>query len=142
MGLASEVSIAVRHMRDDAEAFVRAVNLTLWRGIILDTPVDMGRLQGNWQTTEVIPASGVLDRTFADGPLAEAEAKLRGFGLFWLTNNLPYAGVAEFGGWGTGPYATVKTTRDGFSVQAPYGMVRQNVARIESVIARHRNIRG
>lgn len=135
MGLAQDVSIAVKGMREDARDFVQAVNIELFRSIVLDTPVDKGRLQGNWQTTVDIPASGELDRTGKGGPLADITTTLRGIGLFWLTNNLPYAPVAEFGEW---PHATEKTTPDGFSVQAPAGMVRKNAARIGQILRKNR----
>ncbi len=49
----------------------------------------------------------------------------------FLTNNLPYAEVAEFGGW-KGP--TEKVTDEGYSRQSPAGMVRKNVVRFNQLI--------
>lgn len=135
MGLSKDVSAAVRGMGKDAERFVRAVNQELFRSIILDTPVDQGRLQGNWQVTVDVPASGEMQRLGESGPLSEVSATIRGFGLYWLTNNLPYAAIAEFGGWN---HATDKTTTAGFSIQAPTGMVRKNATRIGQITRKHK----
>lgn len=48
--------------------------------------------------------------------------------IFWLTNNLPYSEVIEFGGFGDGP----KTT-GGFSRQAPKGVVRITAKRFSRI---------
>lgn len=138
MSFSREVQIALDKMEGDVETFVRAVNFKAFTAIIRETPVDTGRLRGNWQTSETTPIGSRIDRiqTGSSGP-ATADAELvleRGLGLFWLSNNLPYAEVAEYGKWGTGPYKTEKTTADGYSVQAPEGMVRRTAARLRSII--------
>ena len=118
---------------------LRAVALDLYGAIIKDTPVDTGRAKGNWQTTLGSPAVGVIERTSEDGAIAEMNeevAKFKGDTTMYLTNNLPYIGTLEYGGYGTGDGATEKTTRDGFSIQAPYGMVRKNVVRVKARIGR------
>lgn len=125
-------------LQRDAHAFVKVVNTEVFTQIIAATPVDTGRLRGNWQTTEGSPAQSVTERTEKQGGGAATEEARRvlskGLGLFWLANNLPYAAVAEFGKWGTGPGATEKTTRDGYSVQAPTGMVRTTHNRIKGIL--------
>jgi hypothetical protein len=130
-----DVRKAMRNIEDDVETFVRRVNTKLFTSIIKDTPVDTGRARGNWQTTETVAARNVIDRKGKGPANAEALTVLnKGIGLFWLSNNLPYISVLEFGQYGTGPGATVRTTRDGYSIQAPYGMVRKNVARLKNII--------
>lgn len=108
----------------------RATILELSTSIILKTPVDTGRLRGNWQATIGFQAAGDTVSVGAQAAIADVKTALvTAIGSrFYLTNNLPYAAVAEFGLWGTGDGATNKTTRDGYSVQAPYGMVRVSVA--------------
>lgn len=118
---------------------LRAVALDLYGSIIKETPVETGRAKGNWQTTLGSPAVGAIERTGEDGALSEMNdevGRFKGEGTMYLTNNLPYIGTLEYGGYGTGPGATEKTTRDGYSIQAPYGMVRKNVARVKGRIGR------
>ena len=117
----------------------RAIALELMGSIIKDNPVDTGRAKGNWQTSIGSPKTGEISRTGEDGALAELDSAVAKFGagkVIYLANNLPYIWRLEYGGYGTGPGATNKTTRDGYSVQAPYGMVRTNVARIQSIVSR------
>jgi len=103
----------------------RGVTIKLFNAVILDTPVDSGRLRGNWQITEGAPASGTLEREDKSGrgPMGEVEAKVKqsdGDVSLFLTNNLPYAGRVEFEGWS--------------HTKAPEGMVRKNVARFGRLI--------
>ena len=101
-----------------------AAALKLFGKIIERTPVDRGTLRANWQTTLGSPSTEETDATSgAEGRAASALSGYRG-GSIYFTNNLPYAWTAEYGGWGRGEGATNKTTRDGYSIQAPNGMVR------------------
>ena len=116
----------------------RAIALELYGSIIKDTPVDTGRARGNWQTSLDSP---IETQSFdnEDGAISKLESTVAGFKagkIIWLANNLPYISALEFGGYGRGAGSTSKTTRDGYSVQAPYGMVRKNVARIRGRIGR------
>ena len=52
----------------------------------------------------------------------------------FLTNNLPYIVKLEFGGYGT--KNPVDVNAQGFSKQAPAGMVRINLARFPAQLAR------
>lgn len=98
---------------DKVDKVRRASILELFRLVIYATPVDTGRLRGNWQTTINSPASRELDRESADAAMAEAVANLGSLvDVVWLTNNLPYAEAIEYG----------------HSKQAPEGMVRRHVA--------------
>ena len=118
---------------------LRAVAIELYGSIIKDTPADTGRARGNWQTSIGAPKSGELTRTDDAGALSEMNdevGRFKGDGTMYLANNLPYIWKLEYGGYGTGPGATEKTTRDGFSIQAPYGMVRKNVSRVKARIGR------
>jgi hypothetical protein len=75
--------------------------------------------------------SNLLDKagTIVTATIAQ---KVGGVGkVNYLVNNMPYAEVAEYGGW-NGP--TDKVTESGFSTQAPEGMVRINFIRIKSII--------
>jgi hypothetical protein len=115
----------------ESDRQIRAKILSLTAGIIQRTPVDTGRARGNWQATIGAPAQGAVERMSKTGSAAISAAmpairQAKG-NVFYLTNNLPYIAHLEFGLYTQGPFATERTTRDGYSVQAPYGMVRLTI---------------
>lgn len=94
----------------------RASILELFKLVIMATPVDTGRLRGNWQTTINSPAMSELERLDPNGGIALAEVLANMGGLLdvvYFSNNLPYAERIEYEGW---------------SAQAPEGMVRRHIA--------------
>lgn len=100
----------------------RASALELFKLVIYATPVDTGRLRGNWQTTVGSPAAAELARIDPSGSAAMAEAMTNLGGLLdvvWFVNNLPYAEAIEYG----------------HSMQAPEGMVRRHVAKWPRIVA-------
>lgn len=118
---------------------IRAVQLQATELVIEKTPVDTGQARGGWHTSIGAPSTrvgGLKDKggaaTIARG---RHDASITG-SIFYVVNNLPYISVLEFGNYGTGPGATQKTTRDGYSVQAPEGMVRISVIEIKAAIRR------
>jgi len=101
------------------------------------TPVDEGDLRGSWQPTIGSPATSDVENTDTSGGATVAKAvnvikSMDDGDVFYYVSNKPYAVVAEYGLWGTGPYATTKTTRDGYSIQAPYGMVGVTVSEFQA----------
>ena len=136
MSFASDIAKFAKLTNSSLDQAGRAIALDLYGSIQKDTPADTGRARGSWQTTIGTPATGDPVRS-----LSEAQAELKRVAgefkmgsVIYLTSNLVYIGKLEFGGYGTGQYSTSKTTRDGYSVQAPYGMARVNVARIQSMV--------
>ena len=102
---------------------MRSVSLKLFSAIIKASPVDTGRFRGNWQTTGVTPATGLIAGVDPTGNKAVNSAttfitNAPGWDTFTLTNNLPYAERLEYG----------------WSKQAPVGMVRVNIARFQQLI--------
>ena len=129
MSFEREVGLAVGKM---SKSIVREAKdiVTFWYNSALElTPVDKGRLRGNWQPSEGSPLTGTIERTGLSGPREAIKRTVRGLGNYWLVNNLPYAPVAEYGRWSQGPYSTEKTTSEGFSRQAPQGMARITLLR-------------
>lgn len=62
------------------------------------TPVDTGRLRGNWQITNGAPAQGVLAKfdTAEGAPLPMAAmAEIRPYSVTYLTNNVEYGPYVE-----------------------------------------------
>lgn len=140
----------------------RKLLLGALKRIVKRTPVDTGRARGNWQVSQGVPAASVVDITSKNGVTANAIgdsviAGLAPFSLAFITNNLPYIRVLEYGEYpppGTARRAQrafkfvtrngvrrrvklsarsvaketrlnkPKVTPQGFSTQAPNGMVR------------------
>lgn len=91
--------------------------------VIIRSPVDTGRFRGNWQVTRGAPAQGVIERYGAQASIQEMESIVRamqGGRVTFVSNNLPYAARLEYDGW---------------SQQAPEGMVRRTVAEFEQLAA-------
>jgi hypothetical protein len=79
----------------DVEKLARAVKISIFSGVILDTRVRTGRLRGNWQTTTEAPASGTIERFDPSGSQAISDVQnvVKSDTVDYLTNNLPYAPV-------------------------------------------------
>lgn len=121
MAFADDVKRFALDVRGESDKVVRTATLELFSGIIKSTPVDTGRARGNWQTSVVQPQGGTLERTGMEAALAEVQATVpEGAGqLVYLSNNLPY----------------IERLENGWSQQAPIGMVRINVDRVRQMLA-------
>jgi len=99
----------------------RLATLELFRGVILATPVDKGRARGGWTTSVGAPAASP-DRLDPSGGSAVAEVVEKtpeGAGqVTYLSNDLPYIMALE----------------EGSSKQAPEGMVKRNMDRVERMV--------
>ena len=124
MSFASDVEAYAKKAGASLDETSRAIVLELFGSVIKDTPVDTGRAKGNWQTTIGAPATGTVDRLGESEALADVAQQTASFGagkVIYLSNNLPYIYRLEYDGW---------------SQQAPGGMLRKNVARIQSIVAK------
>ena len=124
MSFASDVEAYAKKAGASLDETSRAIVLELFGSVIKDTPVDTGRAKGNWQTTIGAPASGTVDRLGESEALADVAQQTASFGagkVIYLSNNLPYIYRLEYDGW---------------SQQATGGMLRKNVARIQSIVAK------
>lgn len=125
----------IRKAKKNPEVVVRQVTIKLYSQIIMASPVDTGRFRMNWQATYLTPATGILIGNDPSGARAIAAAtnfvkNSPQWDEFRFTNNLPYAEAIEFGGYpGNGP-----NTTNGFSKQAPQGVVRVTVSRFQRLI--------
>jgi hypothetical protein len=110
---------------DKVDKIRRASILDLVGLIIEATPVDTGLLRGNFQASINSPVTSATDRKDKVGGevIAEAMANLGSLAdIFFLTNNLPYVERIEY---------------EGFSAQAPEGMVRINAARWAEIVKKN-----
>jgi hypothetical protein len=109
--------------KNNASQVARAVALELEGRVVQKSPVDSGRLRGNWN----IGINGVNLKEYpTDKSGSEANSRaigaLSNFKLgdsIFITNNLPYTHKLEFGLYGDGP-----KTVGGYSKQAPHGFIR------------------
>lgn len=121
MSFSDDMNAYAKKAGASLEETTRAVALELFGSIIKDTPVDTGRARGNWQTSIGAPASGEVDRLGERESLSELGSEAGKFGggqVIYLSNNLPYIQRLELG----------------WSDQAPAGMVRKNIARIQQIV--------
>lgn len=125
MSFAKDVRAFAQMTGQAHDQIARGIEQRLFRAVIMDTPVDEGRLRGDWQTTSGEPAasqSGRIDESGA-ATVAAMEAvvqAIKGGNVTVLTNNMPYAYRIEFDGWS--------------HTKAPEGMVRKNVARFKRLL--------
>ncbi len=100
----------------------RAVGIKLFGAVIKSTPVEEGRLRGNWQITGGTAAEGELARTTAlsSNQIVSHVTQISEKKALIMTNNLPYAQRIEFDGWS--------------HTKAPAGMVRHNVSRFKKIV--------
>lgn len=123
--------------KDSMEKVVYQSMVSVSTDIILNTPVDEGFARNSW--TMGINTTSVNYSTVR-GPVGTAainrvKGEMKKFKLgdeIYLLSNLVYMPVLEFGQYGTGAGATYRSTRDGFSVQAPNGMVRVAINRFQA----------
>ena len=143
MSFQSDIINFTNRSTKEVDRIRRGTIIKLFSQVIDDTPVDTGRLRGNWRTSVGKPINGTLIQNDKSGLRAKGKIlnKLGTFGdSVHMTNNLPYAKVAEYGEW-NGP--TEKVNSSGFSRKATKGMMRKNALRAKKIlrrIARQRQI--
>lgn len=108
------------------EKIIRGTLFDLTSAIIKDTPVDTGRLRGNWMASINRKRRTKTETTDSNGgkTIERAKAVIKRFKMgntYFLSNNLPYAKKIEYGG----------------SQQSPRGMARINVARAQRMIDKY-----
>ena len=114
MSIQLDIAAFAKKTKGTLDEATRAIQLSLFGGVIRDTRVDTGRLRGNWQTNVGSPKTNPIDRLDPSGEKAIAEVSNNNTsgGVVYFTNNLPYAQVWE--------------VRD--------GMIARNTARIQRTV--------
>jgi len=77
-------------------ALQKKIVLEVHKRVVIRTPVDSGHARRNWQVTVGSPASGEIS---ADQPALNALGSLKPFGIAFITNNVIYIEVLEYGGF-------------------------------------------
>ena len=120
---AVDVSKWANKTSDGIENIRKAIIFELFSSVIMDTPVDTGRLRGNWVLSSGLPYSGTVSLDDPSGGRVMLELKtfvdsgvLKTDQVIYMSNNLPYAYRIEYDGWS--------------HTKAPQGMVRKNFIRV------------
>lgn len=137
MSFSKDIEAFVFSSLEEAANVREAAAIELFSGIITDTPVDTGRLRGNWQLSLDSPANGTLKREVRNRnkSLTQAErSRVENPRLYenpnrviYLTNNLEYAGYIEYGTAKIAPRRMVKLNVD---------RVKKNVAKLAALQAK------
>ena len=120
------------------DAVCRKVFGELATNIIMATPVDTGMARANW-----IPSTGSPDlSTTASTDYESAKNNAKMVATFWkpkeadafLANSLPYIKVLEYGLYPNPPKKGKGKTINGYSTQAPAGMVGITIAKMQGKV--------
>jgi len=115
---------------------VRMASYELFKSIILQTPVDTGIARNNWFPSIGRASSEVVDNKGNQSvKLASVLGYVQNWGLnnsLFFTNSLPYIGTLEYGGFPNPPKVGTGKTINGYSTQAPSGMVRTNTKKFRN----------
>lgn len=101
---------------------VRKIGLEVYSSVVMRSPVDTGRFRGNWNLSLANFDPSVSELTDKEGAASIASASIsiadyKG-GSIYISNNLPYAQRLE----------------DGWSKQAPVGMLRITVVEFQGMV--------
>lgn len=120
-----DITNYIKKSKAATDDYARAVVLNIDQRLVLKSPVDTGRFRANWNigngsvnmmTSEDVDPTGY-------GQIGQAVAVIKSMIIngqtIFISNSLPYAYRLEYEGW---------------SKQAPQGMVRVTLAEINSVL--------
>lgn len=122
MTFSADVEKFVNKFGRNVDQAARRVTFELGKHIVIRSPVDTGRFRANWQHTTGSPSSQILQAADRGGnaaiqKLASSLQASKAGNVEYVVNNLPYGPRLEYEGW---------------SKQAPNGMVRITVAEFRS----------
>ena len=136
-----KVKRAVLSLSAERNNHIKAVYLDGLGKIISGTPADTGRARNNWFLSVGSPSSSTTTNT-GDGQKITLPDNVLNQKIY-LTNNLPYIGTLEYGGFPDpvkkGSYikkskSYEKLSSGGFSKQAPNGWVRKTLIKMQNKI--------
>ena len=115
--------------------------LRMCKDVIDETPFETGRLKNNWYASNRAIGTRTTKQTDKSGKnsLNRVKAALKRLKMgqkFFFFNNLPYSRVVEFGLYPNPPKNPTGKTINGFSRQAPRGMLRKNFNLVQLAMLR------
>lgn len=139
--LRDQILAYAKQNKIDRIQVARYVSINISRDIVNNTPVDEGRARSNWYASNSGSSNQTTESNKRDS-LANVRKKFDGaakkYGTYYFTNNLPYARALEYGEYKKNPIRGTRNrltgiyeirTRNGYSKQAPRGMVRIAILR-------------
>ena len=105
----------------------------LYSSIVKKTPVDTGRARGNWNISVGHDDTLPKENTVPQFKSVEEVPKVEGDESIYISNNLPYITKLEYGGYPKQPKGGKGKTINGYSKQAPEGMVGVTLANNENI---------
>lgn len=107
-------------------------------GVIFLTPVDTGRARASWGVSIGPPELGKFPPPgeYSNPNPLDLTGGLAGLGPYqevWVTSNLPYIRVLEYGGYPNPARGGEGKVSGGYSKQAPRGMVRVTFDQVKRV---------
>lgn len=111
----------------------RTYAYALYSSIVKKTPVDTGRARANWNISVGSPDLTTTEETRkSPKPMKDMAGNLDDESIF-ISNNLPYITTLEYGGYPNPPKKDGGKTVNGYSKQAPEGMVGVTLANNEAI---------
>lgn len=124
MSFSLDMSKFAEKVTKKTDAVIRKVVLDCARSVVMMSPVDTGRFKGNWDygvttmpNTQYSTNDLVGNTSIRRVQTKTANVNMAG-NVHYITNNLPYAERLE----------------NGWSRQAPHGMVRLTTMRFQSIV--------
>ena len=105
----------------------------LYSSIVRKTPVDTGRARANWNISAGRPDTSVTENTRTTPKPKTAMPNPEGDESIFISNNLPYIETLEYGGYPKNPKGGNGKTINGYSKQAPEGMIGVTLANNENI---------
>lgn len=104
------------------EQVQKKIIIEFFKRIILKTPVKTGQARSNWQCSISAPESGTTENTNSNIAIIKMTDIVLGASnediTYFLTNNLPY----------------IERLENGWSDQAPQGMIKTTIAEFDGII--------
>lgn len=111
----------------------KKVAMAIYSGVVQRTPVDTGRARGNWVIGIGEDIQTATERTGdCSGQEIPKLNSANGDETIYISNNLPYIAKLEYGGYSK--KSDSGKTINGYSKQAPQGMVGVTMARIKDKV--------
>ena len=111
----------------------KAYAFALYSSIVKKTPVDTGRARGNWNISVGHDDTTVKETTSPQYKSTGQISEPNGDESIFISNNLPYITTLEYGGFPNPPKKDGGKTVNGYSKQAPEGMVGVTLANNENI---------
>ena len=115
----------------------------LYSSIVRKTPVDTGRARANWNISVGHPDTSTTESTRKTPKSMSSLPDPKGDESIFICNNLDYIEKLEYGGYPNPPKKDGGKTINGYSKQAPAGMVGVTLANNEAIFdAAVRSVKG